>query len=127
MIAPDAETRGPLRSLDHVYYWVGDMNRAVDFYRDTLGMSLVRREERWVEFDVGGRRFALHATDGREVAPGGAVAVFEVDDLDAAGALLRQRGVPVEHVGDVKGYARFASLRDPDGNAVQLIEYEAVG
>ena len=28
-----------------------------------------------------------------------------------------------ERGGEVPGYARFASLSDPDGNTVQLIEY----
>jgi hypothetical protein len=27
------------------------------------------------------------------------------------------------HEGDVSGYARFASFKDPDGNTVQIIEY----
>ena len=26
--------------------------------------------------------------------------------------------------GEVAGFARFATVRDPDGNPVQLIEYE---
>ena len=28
-------------------------------------------------------------------------------------------------VGEVPGFARFATFRDPDGNALQLIEYVA--
>jgi hypothetical protein len=28
-------------------------------------------------------------------------------------------------VGEVEGFARFATVRDPDGNPVQLIEYVA--
>ena len=31
------------RGLDHVYYWVTDMERAVAFYRDVVGLPLIRR------------------------------------------------------------------------------------
>lgn len=114
-----------MNELDHVYYWTTDMERAVSFYRDVLGLRLARRDgESWAVFDAGGRMFALHgAIEGRPVRPGGATAVFSVDDLDAARAHLIDRGVEFGHEGDVQGYARFASFQDPDGNTVQIIEY----
>jgi catechol 2,3-dioxygenase-like lactoylglutathione lyase family enzyme len=114
-----------VRTLDHVYYWVSDMDRAVAFYRDILGLRLVRQDgPSWAAFDVGGRTLALHgAVDGRPPEPGGATAVFDVHDLDVAQALLAARGVAFDHEGDVPGYARFASFRDPDANTLQLIEY----
>jgi CreA protein len=115
-----------LGPLDHVYYWVSDMDRAVRFYEEAVGLSLVRRDDsNWAEFDAGPARLALHAAiEGRPMAPGGATAVFRVEDLDAARTALEARGVEFEeHVGEVQGFARFASFRDPDGNAVQIIEY----
>jgi predicted enzyme related to lactoylglutathione lyase len=117
-----------VRSLDHVYYWTSDMDRSVAFYREVMGLTLSRRDGgSWAVFDVAGRMLALHgAIEGRPVAPGGATAVFAVDDLDAAQAILRGRGVTFAHEGEVKGYARFASFLDPDGNTLQLIEYEGV-
>ena len=111
--------------LDHVYYWTADMDRAVGFYRDILGLRLSRRDgESWAAFDAGGRMFALHgAVEGRPVRPGGATAVFSVHDLDAARARLVGQGIEFGHDGEVEGYARFASFSDPDGNTVQIIEY----
>ena len=47
--------------LDHIYYWTADMDAAVDFYGDVVGLVLVRREgSTWAEFDAGPIRFALH-------------------------------------------------------------------
>jgi catechol 2,3-dioxygenase-like lactoylglutathione lyase family enzyme len=113
--------------LDLVFYWVSDMDRAVSFYRDVLGLMLLRQDSAtWAEFDAGGRRFALHsAGEGQPVGGGGATAVFAVGDLNRAKSELAARGVTFTHEGDVEGYARFASFLDPDGNSVQLIEYSA--
>lgn len=109
--------------LDHVYYWVRDMDVAVAFYRDVVGLTLERRAgNEWAEFDAGPVRLALHGSD--DAQPGGGTAVFRVDDLDAARWQLEQRGARFdEHVGEVEGFARFATFRDPDANAIQLIEY----
>jgi predicted enzyme related to lactoylglutathione lyase len=50
--------------------------------------------------------------------------VFRVEDLDAVRLALEERGVVFEEkVGEVPGYARFATFADPDGNVLQLIEY----
>lgn len=115
-----------LGPLDHVYYWTSDMDRAVKFYEDVLGLRLLRREgAEWALFDAGPVRLALHgATEGHPAEPGGATAVFAVEDLDAARSGLDARGAEFdEHVGEVEGFARFTTLRDPDGNPIQLIEY----
>jgi predicted enzyme related to lactoylglutathione lyase len=121
---------GTALPLDHVYYWTSDMDRGVKFYQDVLGLPLVRRDgAEWALFDTGPVRFALHgAIQDRPVERGGATAVFRVDDLDAVRRTLETRGASFdEHVGEVQGFARFASFRDPDGNVIQLIEYASGG
>ena len=111
--------------LDHVYYWVRDMDAAVAFYRDVLALTLTRRDgDEWAEFDAGPVRLALHGS--ADEVPGSGTVVFRVDDLDDARLALRARGADVDdRVGEVEGFARFATVRDPDGNPVQLIEYLA--
>jgi len=110
-------------ALDHVYYWTRDMDRALAFYVDVVGLALVRREgNEWAELDAGAVRFALHGTD--DEMPGSGTVVLRVDDLDEARWALEQRGAVFDaYVGDVEGFARFATFRDPDGNPVQVIEY----
>jgi predicted enzyme related to lactoylglutathione lyase len=116
-----------IRRLDHVYYWVSDMDRAVKFYQNVVGLRLARREGgSWAMFDASSDvRLALHgAVEGRPIETGGATAVFRVDDLDSARSDLERKGARFdEHMGEVEGYARFASFFDPDGNRVQIIEY----
>jgi predicted enzyme related to lactoylglutathione lyase len=110
--------------VDHVWFWVSDMDRSIAFYRDALGLALrMRHEDNWAEFEAGPIRIGLHgAGDGPAVH--GGTAVFAVEDLDLARASLQERGIAFEdHLGEVPGYARYASFADPDGNSMQLIEY----
>ena len=67
----EGEDPGPavIGPLDHVYYWVRDMDAAVAFYGDVLDLTLLRRDgNEWAEFDAGPVRLALH---GSERAGGG--------------------------------------------------------
>lgn len=109
--------------VDHVYYWTRDLDRALTFYTEVVGLPLAHRAGgEWAELDAGPVRMALHRTD--DELPGSGTVVLRVDDLEASRWTLEQRGaVFEEHVGEVEGYARFATFRDPDGNPVQLIEY----
>ena len=114
-----------VKGLDHVYYWTRDMDKAVAFYRDVLGLTLSRRDgDNWAEFDAGPVRFAVHGVvEGHPVQPGGGTAVFEVADVDEARRVLEGRGVQFGHSAEVADYARYATFQDPDGNTIQVIEY----
>lgn len=114
--------------LDHVWFWVSDLDRAVAFYRDSVGLSLLRRDgDEWAELDAGGIRLGLHGAGERRELPEGGTVVLRVGDLDLARTALEERGVRFDdHVGEVEGRARFASFADPDGNRLQLIEYLSV-
>lgn len=114
----------PVGDLDHLYYWTRDMDAAVRFYRDAVGLTLVRRDgDAWAQFQAGPVGFALHATE-EEHPTGSGTAVFRVEDLETTRWTLQQRGVRFEEqVGEVEGFARFATFRDPDGNPVQIIQY----
>lgn len=111
--------------LDHVYYTTADMDRAVAFYQDVVGLRLLQRYDgNWAEFDAGPVKLALHGTtEGAPAQTGGATAGFRVEDLDTARADLKGRGVEFVHEGEVEGYGRFALFADPDGNLIELIEY----
>jgi glyoxylase I family protein len=111
--------------VDHVYYWTRDMDRAVAFYTEVVGFTLAHRAgAEWAEMEAGPVRFALHAAVGEGDLPGSGTVVLRVDDLDLARATLGGQGVVFDaFVGEVEGFARFATFRDPDDNPVQIIEY----
>jgi lactoylglutathione lyase len=110
--------------LDHVWFWTSDMDAAVRFYGETLGLPLrARYGSEWAELDAGPIRLGLHGAVEGAVQHAGTV-VFRVPDLDAAKARLEDRGVAFDdHLGEVRGVGRYASFADPDGNSLQLFEY----
>jgi catechol 2,3-dioxygenase len=106
---------------DLVYFFVSDLNRAIGFYRDVVGLDLQQRAgDEWAQFDAGSIRLGLHS--GAEGRPGGTLA-FSVEDLDTARARLVAKGVDIGHEGGGEsGEPRFVEFADPDGNVLALFE-----
>lgn len=107
-----------------VYVFVSDMDRAVEFYRDVLGLELdYRAGDDWAQFDAGPVKLGLHGAAQGDVRVGGTFA-FTVIDLDDARIRLVGSGVAVGHEGGgERGQPRFVEFPDPDGNVLALFEH----
>jgi glyoxylase I family protein len=111
-----------LQGIDTVFYQVCNMERALGFYRDVLGLDLVRREGNdWAEFDAGAINLALSGELAVAPQKGGATVVLRTDRLDEVSAALREAGAVVGTVEDLGG-ARMLDIYDPDGNQLVLLE-----
>jgi catechol 2,3-dioxygenase-like lactoylglutathione lyase family enzyme len=105
---------------------VSDPLKARDFYRDTLGLALLRDEAmgpdmRWIQLQPkdGGATIAL-VTWFEAMKPGHLQGLMiGVADIDAEYARLLGLGVAVSPVED-QPWGRFTMLRDPDGNGLIL-------
>jgi catechol 2,3-dioxygenase-like lactoylglutathione lyase family enzyme len=107
-----------IQRIGNVFYRVPDMEAAVRFYTDVLGLSLKFRDgDHWATFDVGGSTLAVEG--GGPGGPGGATVSLRVDGLEALVADLRAKGATVS---DVKTgpHERRAELLDPAGNLLVL-------
>ncbi|HEU0023076.1 MAG TPA: VOC family protein [Thermoleophilaceae bacterium] len=131
------ERRLRIRGLHHVTVICRDVDRAVDFYRNLLGMRLVKqtlndddRSARHLFFgDAEGRPgtivTCLEYPDLEEgaVGPGSthhfALAVGSEEELAAWREYLTGRGVPCTEVLD-RRYFKSLYVRDPDGHIVEL-------
>jgi lactoylglutathione lyase len=81
-----------LMKLSYVIKFVADMNRAVKFYRDVLGLSLKFESPGWSEFVTGETRLALHPAS--EKNPAGAVELgFTVADVQKFHEAMSAKGV----------------------------------
>ena len=105
---------------------VKDLNRAVEFYRDVLGMRPLFQVPKLAFFDCGGIRLMLSPPETPESDHAASVIYYKVDDIQAAHAALRGRGVPFD--GEPHLIARMpdhevwmAFCRDPEGNVLALM------
>lgn len=108
--------------VTNVYYVVPDMDAALAFYRDTLGLNVKFQDgDRWTQFDVGGTQVAIATPAPGQVDPGSnATVVLQVDDLAATRADLAARGIAVSEVIGMGDHSSFFTCRDPAGNVVQF-------
>jgi lactoylglutathione lyase len=78
--------------LNYAIKYVADMDKAVAFHRDLLGLTLKFASPFWTEFDTGGTTLALHAADAAH--PAGEVQLgFGAEDLAAFYAAREANGV----------------------------------
>ena len=78
--------------LNYVIKFVGDMDRAVRFYRDVLGFPLKFQSPGWSEFAAGETTMALHPAS--EKNPAGTVELgFKVPDLKKFHEEMTAKGV----------------------------------
>jgi methylmalonyl-CoA/ethylmalonyl-CoA epimerase len=123
-----------LGRIGQIALTVHDMERAIAFWRDTVGLAFLFQAPNVAFFDVAGVRLMLGSAESPDVKPAGTVLYFEVDDLDTTFATLRDRGAAVAENGAPHFIARLgakdlwmAFLRDPDGNLFALMAERAPG
>src|SRR5579864_4226963 len=75
---------------------VHDTNRAVEFYRDTLGLKLLFTTGRLAFFDCGGVRMMLTPPERPEFDHPASILYFKVADIQAAHARLVERKAKTE-------------------------------
>ena len=98
---------------------VADFAQSVAFY-ESLGLKLiVSAREEYARFEVPGDLSTLSLSLSHDPAPASGLIYFEVDDVDAAIAELRSRGIVIDEDPSDKTYLwREAKLRDPTGNRI---------
>ena len=115
-----------------VIYRVDDLQRAKTWYARVFEVDPYFDEPFYVGFRVGGFELGLDpdTTEGI-VGPGGTVAYWGVEAIDEAHArVVGHGGTPVLPVKDVGGGIRVATVADPFGNLIGLIEtspYSPIG
>jgi predicted enzyme related to lactoylglutathione lyase len=112
------------QAIDFVVYTVPDMEQAVAFYRDTMGIEpdFVEEGSFWTEFDTQPVAFALCAPQpgGEWSWHGTPAAALAVDDVCAAVEALRSRGVTILNEPVETSVCHMAFVEDPFGNRVCL-------
>ena len=110
--------------LRTVIYHVADLARAMAWYTELFGVAPCFNEPFYVGFNIGGYELGLDPdTSGAAPGPGGAVAYWGVANADEALAHALSVGAqPRSPVQEVGGGIRVATVADPFGNLIGLIE-----
>lgn len=124
----DFDSAVRVRGLDHVVLRVADMDRAIAFYEQVLGLHVERRLEEigLVQLRAGNAMIDLvprteDEDDGRNMDH----FAVRIEHLDAPaiGAHLRRHGIDPGEVRrryGAEGYGPSIYITDPDGNTVEL-------
>lgn len=120
------KTKVQLSTVSYIINYVKDTKKAVEFYRDTLGMTVKVDSPEWVEFETGSATtLALHKSDESPAKTESTELVFAVEDIFEAYKQLKEKGVkfcnePMQvcEEGDKVGYS--ATFSDIDGNRLAI-------
>ena len=101
-------------SLVYAIRFVSNMDEAIRFHEQQLGLKLRFRTPEWTEFDTGTTTLALHAAS-KANPPGSTQVGFRIADVDAfCHEAIRHGCMVVVQPQEMHGM-RIARLLDPDG------------
>ncbi|AIE86249.1 VOC family protein [Fimbriimonas ginsengisoli] len=111
-----------VQGLNTLICQISDMDRAVAFYRDVLGLSPRLVTPYWSDFMLGPIRLGLHPKFRGEASGGGWIVGVEVADLKALRTRLSEAGYPTDHPYHETPLGVVVDFADPDGNPLQAIQ-----
>ena len=105
--------------LGYAIHFVSDMDRAVAFYRDTVGLKLKFSSPEWSEFATGTTTLALHPASAEN--PAGTTHLgLHADDIAGVHRTWTAAGVRFTRAPTPEHGITLAEFVDPDGARVSL-------
>ncbi len=106
---------------------VHDIERALRFYRDVLGFTVTEEQEDFVLFAEGvGLQLSPEPLPELNLNLNAVMLTLFVPDIDAAFRELTSRGAAFFLPPTAEGGITFASLRDTEGNLLQLFQTDGL-
>jgi methylmalonyl-CoA/ethylmalonyl-CoA epimerase len=87
------QTAVSLSHIGQIAIRVKELDRAVSFYRDTLGVPFLYQFPGLAFFDAGGVRLMLSKAENPDFDHPASTIYYKVDDIDAAYAALKEKDV----------------------------------
>jgi predicted enzyme related to lactoylglutathione lyase len=107
-----------IKKVNHMTLPVSNLESAISFYEDVLGLKKTGEWSNYAIFDVGGVELGLE--------PGGKQSIFLlVDDLDKQYKDMVNRNVRFLTEPEEQPWGgRTATFADPDGNSFALVQFK---
>ena len=117
-----------IKRIKFVSIPVTDQNRALDFYTEKLGFTIITDQpfddkQRWIELRVpkADTRVVLFTAEGDEKRIGTFMNMsFTCDDLKKTYEELKKRGVEFENPPKKEHWGSYAIFKDSEGNSFVL-------
>ena len=104
---------------------VSDLDRAIEWYKDALGLELVYKLDQygWCEMSTATKHVTIGLGQNEDLKTGGATPTFGVQDIDAARKHLESKDVRFDgETYEIEGMVKLATFYDPDGNSFMLAQ-----
>jgi lactoylglutathione lyase len=115
-----------IKGLSAVSVWSADLKNLLPFYRDVLGLKVVIESPGFVVLgEAGGPSVGLGTHSdvrGRNTDPARHMIGLATDDLAADWKRLKAAGVEFVEAPTDYDTVSIATLKDPEGNLIQLIQ-----
>ncbi len=115
-----------LDRVGQIYVRVSDLEKAIEFYRDSLGMKFLFQVPKMAFFDCGGIRLMLGPPETPEFDHPASIIYYRVNDIHGAYRSLTEQGVTftgephlVAKLPDHELWMVF--FKDQDGNTLALM------
>jgi predicted enzyme related to lactoylglutathione lyase len=113
-----------IKQIKFISVPVADQKRALDFYTDKLGFTIITdqpfdEKQRWIELRIpkAETRVVLFTPEGEEKRIGTMMNMsYECDDIDKTYAEMKKRGVEFEGPPQKQPWGTYAMFKDSEGN-----------
>lgn len=117
-----------IKQIKFVSIPVADQQRALDFYTDKLGFTIITdqpfdEKQRWIELRIpkAETRVVLFTAEGEEKRIGSMMPMsYECADINATYEELKNRGVEFEGPPEKQPWGSYAMFKDSEGNRFVL-------
>jgi predicted enzyme related to lactoylglutathione lyase len=117
-----------IKGLGGVTLWSEDLNNLLPFYRDVLGLKVAMETPDFVLFgdmETPGLGLGTHSeVRGRNTDPARHMVGLVTDDINTDSKRLKDAGVEFVEGPYLTDDLWIATLKDPEGNLVQLFQFE---
>ena len=120
------KTHHELNEIGQIAVTVSDLDRAVKFYRDNLGLEFLFQVPNMAFFNCAGVRLMLSLPEGEDINLGSSIIYFRVADIQEMAQSMADRGTSFKSIPHLVAKMKdhdlwMAFFEDSEGNTMALM------